>query len=228
MADVIRKQFAADLTVAPGERAVTARISTMAVDRDGEVLIPQGCDAGDFLKSPTVFYNHDYQQPIGRCEAIHRGATAIEAKTRFAERPANHGGPWLADTVLSLLQQRVISGFSVGFVPIEGRHPSRRDREVFGAAVRYVFSKWKLLEYSVAPLPANQDALALAVSKGVLSAEAARMILADFQPAPRRRRKAALVLAEARKPREMDLAALVRRQVLRARGAIYDFDEPAT
>lgn len=168
----IRKRFVAELGVTLEDRSVMASISSINVDRDGDVLIPQGCDATDFLKSPTVFFNHDYNLPIGKCTAIKRSPTQLEATTVFAKKPENQNGDWLPDTLLSLFQQGVIHGFSVGFAPIEDRKPTLKDKQLFGEQVNHVYSKWKLLEYSVAPLPANQDALALAVSKGLISADA--------------------------------------------------------
>ena len=164
------KQFPADVTVNDGERSVLARISTISVDRDGEVMIPQGCDATDFLKSPTVFYNHNYDLPIGRCAAIKRDDKVILAKTVFAVRPEKHEGEWLPDTIFALMQQNIINGFSVGFSPIESRPAGNAEVEKYGPQCRMVTSKSKMMEYSVAPLPANQDALALAVSKGIMTA----------------------------------------------------------
>jgi len=221
MSDTIRKQFPADVLVADGKRTVTARISTISVDRDGEVLIPQGCDANEFTKSPTVFYNHNYALPVGRCEGIRRSCDNIEAKTRFAERPAEHKGEWLPDTVFSLLQQGVISGFSVGFTPIEGRHPSKKDRESFGSRVRYVYNKWKLLEYSVAPLPANQDALVLAVSKGIVSLHAAQTLFPDMALPEKKVRRTVFVVTPPPPQPRLDVAESVRRRVLRSVGALY-------
>ena len=221
MTDPIRKQFSAELTVGDDERTVLARISTASVDRDGEVLIPQGCDASDFCKSPTVFYNHDYSLPVGRCEGIRRDAETIEAKTRFAQRPTDHQGSWLPDSVFALFQQGVLRGFSVGFLPVEGRHPSKKDQHQFGTKVRYVYSKWKLLEYSVAPLPANQDALVLAVSKGVVSADAARRLFPGLTLSPRAPRRKLFIMIPAAPQPTLDTDECVRRAVLRSRGALY-------
>ena len=173
----MRKRFSGDTQAGSDSRTVLSRIATLSVDRDGEVLLPAGCDASDFHRSPTVFFNHDYRQPIGRCESIRRLDDRLEAATRFADRPATHEGQWLPDTLLDLIRQGVVNGFSVGFTPIESRKPTPSDRQRFGRDVKRVYSKWKLLEYSVAPLPANQDALTIAVQKGIVSAEAAAMLL---------------------------------------------------
>lgn len=163
------KAMSADISVNDGERSVTAKISTIAVDRDGEVLMPSGLNSKEFEKNPVVFFGHNYYTlPVGKCVAIKRTDDAIIAKTVFADRPENHPADqeWLPDTLLSLYKQGVLKGFSVGFSPIESRPASDKDVEKFGAGVRRIFSKWKLLEYSVAPLPANQEAVATAVAKG--------------------------------------------------------------
>lgn len=179
------------LTVVDGERAVLAVISAGCMDRDQEVLLPKGCDASDYLKNPVVLMGHDAGlMPIGKCVAIERTDDAVMAKTVFATRPEGHEGEWLPDTVFSLFQQGVMRAFSVGFMPMEHREPTPKDMERFGGACRRVFSKWKLLEYSVVTIPANQDSVAMAVSKGLLTAERAKTwfaavdATADPAPAP--------------------------------------------
>lgn len=163
------KAMSADIAINDGERSVVAKISTIAVDRDGEVLIPSGLYAKEFEQNPVVFLGHDYYTlPVGKCVAIKRTEDAVIAKTVFAERPENHpvDQEWIPDTLFSLYKQGVLKGFSVGFTPIESRPATDRDIQKFGANVRRVYSKWKLLEYSVAALPANQEAVATAVAKG--------------------------------------------------------------
>ncbi|HYF35318.1 MAG TPA: HK97 family phage prohead protease [Prosthecobacter sp.] len=166
--DKLTKAFSADITIEEGERAVVARITTAAVDRDGEVLIPQGCNTKDFEKNPVVFLNHNYWDlPVGKCAAITRDEKGITAKTIFAKRPEDYpeGEEWMPDTLLSLFKQGIVKGFSVGFLAKESRPASEADIEKYGPSCRRVYTKWSLLEYSVAPLPANQEAVALAVSK---------------------------------------------------------------
>ncbi len=220
MTQTIRKRFTADLGVEHEQRTVLAKISTANVDREGEVLIPQGCDATDFFQSPTVFFNHDYTMPVGKCMEITRYPDRLEAKTVFAKRPENHHGEWLADTLLSLFQQGVVRGFSVGFVPVEGRRPSKKDRATFGDKVKYVYSKWKLLEYSIAPLPANQNALALAVSKGILSSQTASDLFGQTSVLSRGKR-VMFIVSPPRKPVAAQLQKLSGRQLQRLRGQLY-------
>lgn len=171
------KAFSADVTVRDGEREVSAYISTAAVDRDGEVLVPQGMNSKDFEKNPVVFLGHTYYTlPVGQVVSLKRDDKGIMAKVKFATRPESHpyDQEWMPDTLLALFQQKVLRGFSVGFLPKESRPATDRDVEVYGAGCRRVISKWTLLELSVAPLPCNQEAVALAVSKGMCSAAAAK------------------------------------------------------
>jgi hypothetical protein len=178
----ITKQFSTDVEIVDGERAIKAAISTGVMDADKEVLIPQGCDATEFEKNPVVYLNHNYYElPVGKCVGMDRKGNKIIAKTVLAERPEDYPEEkeWVPDTLLSLFQQKIIRGFSVGFTTIESRMPSQKDYENYGGELRKVYSKWKLFEYSVAPLMANPDALAMAVSKGFKETAATKAIFGD-------------------------------------------------
>ena len=109
----------------------------------------------------------------------------------MAERPDDHpeAAEWFPDTVHSLIKQGVIRGVSVGFEPIEGRNASKKDKATFGGQVKYVFSKWKLLEFSVAPLQANEDALITAVSKSLITPDRCRELFdLDIKDEPTRKK----------------------------------------
>lgn len=161
---------------------VDATITTETIDRDGEVLISQGMDASEYKKNPVVFYNHDYAQPIGTITDIRRSEGQIDATIEFAKRPESFEGSYFPEFVESLVDQGIVKGISVGFVPLPGgvRKASTKDKEDYGERVRQVYSKWKLLEVSVAPLPANATALVSAVRKGIVNREDAERWL-DFQ-----------------------------------------------
>lgn len=170
------KAFSADVSVVDGERAVMAKISTIAVDRDGEVLIPQGCNTKDYEKNPIVTWMHDYYSlPVGKIAAIKRDAESVSAKIVFASRPENHPADeeWFPDVVFSMYQQKVLSAFSVGFDPIESRPSTDRDLEKYGAGCRRVINKWTLFEVGCVTIPCNQEAVAMAVSKGFIPQETA-------------------------------------------------------
>ena len=64
-----------------------------------------------------------------------------------------------------------LRGVSIGYMPVDGgvRRASKEDAAKYGAGVKQVYSKWKLLEVSVVSIPSNQEALINAVSKGIVT-----------------------------------------------------------
>jgi len=186
------KAFSSDITPVAGERAVMARISTSSVDRDGDVLVPQGCNYKNYEKNPVVFWNHDASSlPVGKATGFQKGDETIDAKVIFAARPDTlpEGEEWMPDTLFSLYQQGILNAFSVGLIPTETRPANDRDLQKYGECKRVV-SKWELYEFSCVPLPANQDAIALAVSKGCkpdvaeewIAKHAAKVVAAKVAP----------------------------------------------
>lgn len=167
----ISKTFSTEMKAGTGERAVVARISTTAVDRDGDVMIPSGLDAQEYNRNPVVLLAHDQGLlPIGRVAKIEKDSNTITAKVIFAERPASHPvtEEWVPDTVLELFRQKILNAFSVGFIIDDARAAGTKDYGKFGEKVRRIISKWRMVELSVVPVPANQDALAISVSKSWL------------------------------------------------------------
>lgn len=168
MSELTYKTLETSLKAEPGERAVVARISTADVDRDGDVVLPNGLDHSDYDKNPVVLLQHDSGSlPIGTASEIRPTANAVMAKVTFAERPAAHptGLEWLPDTVLALFQQKVLRAFSIGFTIKSARAPTNKDLSRFGDDVRRVIEGWAMHEFSVVAIPANQNALAVSVSK---------------------------------------------------------------
>jgi phage head maturation protease len=183
--ETIIKRMATDCTVEDGERAVMFKASANVLDRDGEVLLPQGCDASEFEKNPVLCLQHSYYNlPIGRVDGLKKDASDVLAKAVFATRPENHPSDqeWVPDTVFSIYQQRVLNAFSVGFIPIEVRQPTKKDLETYGDGCRRVVSKWRLLEISAVLLPSNPAAVALAVSKGLSKDFASKVLGYTAEP----------------------------------------------
>jgi HK97 family phage prohead protease len=170
MTKMNQKRLDADVMDSDDDRIV-AKLTTVSVDRDGEVLIPQGMNSKEYEKNPVLFYNHDYANPIGTVKRLKRTQDAVVGELKFAKRPDNYQGDFFPQFVETLVKQGVIKGVSVGFVAENGgqRIASKADRSRFGSGIKRVFNKWKLLEVSIAPLPANQDALIEAVGKGIVS-----------------------------------------------------------
>ena len=164
-----------------------AVITTDTIDRDGEVVIPAGMNSKEYERNPTLLFGHDAAKPIGKMIELRRESDSIYGEFALAPRPEQHQGEWLPDTVGSLMRFGALRGVSIGFTPQAGgmRQASKADIERYGSGVKRVFSKWTLLEVSVVSIPANQEALITAVSKGLVTLDRARQMdasLPDNQP----------------------------------------------
>lgn len=209
--------------VAGGFEAV---ITSDSIDRDGEVVVPQGMNSTEFERNPVLFYNHDYAQPIGKCVSLKRGPAHITGEFKLAHRPEGWEGPYFPEFVGSLIGQGIVKGVSIGYMPEEGgmRRATVDDRKRYGTSVQTVYSKWKLLEISVAPLQANPDALVTAIRKGAVDADAAMRWL-GWTP-PKRVQvvvdlpvRAAVESGPATMP--IDVKSIVRSEIARRMGRLW-------
>ena len=145
------------------ERTVTAIISSDAIDRDDEVLLPKGADIEQFEKNPVVLWSHNSSlPPIGKAIWIERKGKKIVAKVKFAETE-------LAEEIWQLFKGGFLKAFSVGFQPKSpGRAPTPAEikKRPELASVRRIFDDWEMLEFSAVAVPANPEALATAIKSG--------------------------------------------------------------
>jgi len=171
---------AEDIKIEEGERAAIRYINTADVDRDNEIVMPDGGIINDFQKSMTVLYAHDYWSlPIGRDLWI----KLIEGKgwlvkTVYAEHQK-------AIDIYNLVKDHFLNTSSIGFIPLEYVTPDKKGwdkvkakcMEVYGIkeklidSCQRIYTKWILLEHSDVPIPSNINALNIAVGKGLVVSE---------------------------------------------------------
>lgn len=215
------KRKAMDARFARSASGFEAVITTDSLDRDGEVVIPQGMNSREYESNPVLFWNHDYSQPVGKCVSLKREANSIRGEFEFAKRPEGYEGSYFPEFVASLVAQGVVKGVSIGYMPEDGgvRRATVDDRSRYGPRVTSVFSKWKLLEVSVAPLQANPDALVSAIRKGMVNEQDATRWL-GWTPAARR--QIVVEVDESRKSQKpIQLKSLVASEVARRRGMLW-------
>lgn len=129
-------------------------INTPSVDRDKDRVYPAGVRSENYLKNPVVQWGHDYRSPwatIGKTTKLTVGPEGLTAD--FELRPAaNDQDP--QNIIRLLWDGGWVRTASIGFIPSKG---------VANAEGGYDFTEWELLEWSLVPIPSNQDALALAI-----------------------------------------------------------------
>jgi phage head maturation protease len=160
---MITKCFnAKDLTVNPSSREIVAVISTDAVDRDGEVVLPNGLEKAQYSGNPVVLYGHDSSSlPIGKTLWIKSDGNKVIAKYRVSDKTQ------FARDVFGLLQDGILRAHSIGFTEHDSSPPTTKEIETRPdwKDARKVIRSWSLLEFSVVPIPCNPEALACAVAK---------------------------------------------------------------
>ena len=127
--------------------------STNSKDRHGESILQSGWELDNYLKNSQVLYGHDsWSFPIGKTVKLELTDDALIADIVFASKEANEK----AEQVRLMVEEGILSAVSVGFIP-------KDIQDING--VRTI-TQAELLEISIVPIPANQDAVRIAKSKG--------------------------------------------------------------
>jgi len=162
--ELIRKDLDFEIKAVgdPGERVLEFVGSTPQVDRYGDVIEVEGWDLKNYKKNPVFLWAHDYKQPpVGKALKVAKSDQGLLFHVKFAtaeEYP-------FADTIYKLYLGGYLRATSVGFQDLE-REPIT-DKE--GKQVGWRFKRQELYELSAVPVPANPNALIMAVQKGVVS-----------------------------------------------------------
>ena len=133
-------------------------LTSKTVDRDSEVMLPDGGDIEQFVKNPVFLWAHDMWSPsIGKVlpETIKANSKKMVADVKFD----------LDDPFAAMVFNKYVNGYlnagSIRFRPIE----TSKD-PVLPKQKGDTILKWTLLEFSAVPVPANPEALAQ-VRKGL-------------------------------------------------------------
>jgi HK97 family phage prohead protease len=147
------------------ERSIIHFITTEHVDRYGDIVRADGMNDSLYGKNPVVLYGHDYRAfPVGkslwRKVGERDGVKGVLTKTQFADTPEGN-------QVYGLWKDGFLNASSIGFIPTEWETVTRTDEAGNTIASGWDIKAWELLEYSIVPVPANGNALRLALEKGL-------------------------------------------------------------
>jgi HK97 family phage prohead protease len=165
--DQIRKVFSSEIkSIDEKEMTLTASISTDARDRMNESLDPDGVDLTNYRKNPVVLWAHDYSSPpIGKALWVKKDGKSVISKVKFASTA-------FAQEIFQLYKEGILRAFSVGFIPKQTEDGDGDKKP------RRTYKKWELLEYSAVPVPANPEALTLAIQRGLIKSESIKSLIA--------------------------------------------------
>ena len=156
----------------PEERILEFIGSTAVVDRYGDIIEVAGWDLANYKNNPIFLWAHNSSlPPLGRAVSVKKTADALVFQIKFASRE-EYGGEWPAiapspETIYNLYLNGYLRATSVGFSCVE-REPIV-DTKNDGRQTGWRFLKQELYELSAVPVPANPEALMLAVQKGLIT-----------------------------------------------------------
>lgn len=168
-------KMAASMELKPGERDDISLITTNSVDRDREVMLAEGGNFDQLRKAGMpVTFAHDYAAlPVGRGKWIKRvkdqDANGWLARTHYIEKPDSWTGDWFPDAVCHYVMNDLLRGKSIGFIPTKIHYPTpdeiKKRPEL--ADCRVIHEQWIAIEWAVAPVQCNPDAVVVAAAKAV-------------------------------------------------------------
>ena len=177
------------------ERVIPWWASDERVDRQGDIVL-QNWKFDDYQNNPLMLYAHRWDDPpIGtvlnwevmpRTSRVYNGRS-LRLMPLFATKDQYE---W-ADTIFRLAKARFLRTGSVGFYSdniIQVRDPNERMRMGLGN-MGVIYDRNNLIEWTVAPVPANQGALqslSLVASKGLLKGDDLPVVTDIFKSSVKR------------------------------------------
>ena len=171
------------------ERAILKYVTKPTLDRSKEIVISQGINLTDFNKNPIILYAHNYGNswldggnpvlPIGKDLWIKYDGNGLLAKQTYAKHA-------LAEDIYQMHLDGIPLASSIGFIPTKTVYRSSFDEKEWKKEVsrmsgdygidkknfslaEVIYENSILLEHSDVPVPANPDALALAIKSGKIT-----------------------------------------------------------
>jgi len=165
-----------------GEGTEVSTINTASLDRDNEVVRPRGGNWSGFEKGGgPVTWCHMYTLPtVARClwmqrtwdnrrvpqaAVLYEQGDAWMAKSLYHPRPGTdvlpEGQSWPPAVVHYLVTQCEMRGKSIGFIPTDLGRPTKEEIAAIPALEKAdcFIREWMGLEYAVAPVQSNPDAV---------------------------------------------------------------------
>lgn len=146
----------------PNENEKTYVITDSSIDRVDEIVDPKGLGKKEFDASKkTVFFNHNYNLPVGKSISEKRQDETWLATLKFSEATQT------SKDVRNLAFDGILGMTSIGFIPkaleitaledIKDLNPSNREKYDKKSKI-WIWRKSELLEWSIVGVGANRNA----------------------------------------------------------------------
>ncbi len=160
----------------------TAIICTPAVDREQEVILPEGVDFTNYVLNPTVLWEHGLDSvitvPIAKCEdssgklALRMNGNRLEGDAYFTNKVRE------SEQIFDLIVEKIVRATSIHVIPTGGK----KKASINGVNAT-VYPQSSMVEWSWGRLGVNPEAVLKMLNKGRLAGSAIVPALAkSLQP----------------------------------------------
>jgi len=138
--------------VSDKERTLEFVLTTLHVNRYGEVDKPDGGRFAEYKLNPVVLFCHNsHDLPVAKTLELSPSPTELLGLARFAGMEQKHP---FADTVYCMYRDGFLNATSIGFRPI-----TVSEDKIMEGQTGITILEWELIEWSCVPVPANPYAL---------------------------------------------------------------------
>lgn len=160
-ATVSKQIFATAMKVEATAGLPSMTVSTAALDRDMDRVIPEGADFEAFERNPVLCWAHSRDGlPIGSVTHLSADSSGIRMIWKWLENDP------MADRVRNAYDQGIVRAASIGFLS------KNSTRNGFGGQDH---TEWELLEISLVPVPSNPTAVRTLKSLGLWGSAESRL-----------------------------------------------------
>lgn len=169
------------------QACATFRITSLRRDRHGDVMSPRGCEPhlANYHANPRVFFSHKSDQlPVGSARTSDGSVALFVTDADATSTVKFHLKTQESDEVCALVMAKELQACSIGFLPVVAQPILPDDPELKNYLDLMLgrvepgedftfdlgglwFKEWDLYEWSIVPIPANPDAVAMRLSKGI-------------------------------------------------------------
>ena len=136
------------------EGQIPFKFITMTLDRDSEVLKPQGAQLKNFKKNPVFLWAHNWWQAlpsIGKVIKMKKDSESFRGVVEF-----DLGNDQFAEMIYNKYKDGFLNAVSVGFIPL-----AVDTEPIVDGQQGFTYTKYEILEVSAVPVPSNPDALSM-------------------------------------------------------------------
>ncbi len=158
------------------QMAIPFVVSTYAMDRDGDVVVPAGLKnwLAAYARNPIWLFAHQPGLlPIGLSRDSSAKCTVQILEDRVLAVCHFHKETEVARDIYRLTKAGILNATSIGFIPHKGKRlkrmedPTLERDDVDFDWPGFVFTDWELCEISICVIQSNRDAIRMSLDKGV-------------------------------------------------------------